>query len=100
MAFDLWSSILGASAEIVLCSTIVLLLLSRMIWPRWNKGPAVISFLGGLLALVLLAQHFPGDRHELFGGMLISDSYGAFFRILLILFFLLFVILTATSGLA
>ncbi len=97
--------------ELVLCTTIVALLLVRMIVPRWTAAPTVFTLLGSSLALWLLApwryfcnqplaashpsvETFTGP---IFTGMLQVDGFGVYMRALLIAFVILFVVFTRIS---
>ena len=92
--------------ELVLCATIVILLLSRVL-PLFNRiPPAWIAFLGAVGALVAAV---PADglgsladikRQELFTGMLVYDGMTAYFRLFLAAFAVLFVILSQLTGIA
>ena len=92
--------------ELVICGTIVVLLLARLfrftawIHPFWialiGSGVALWYALpaGGINAL--------GDvgRQEIFTGMLVYDSLTVFFRLFLLAFAILFVVLVRFTGLA
>lgn len=92
--------------ELAICATIVALLLVRMILPRWQSGPTIVTLAGSAAALWLLspccclcpassaAETFHGP---IFTGMLIADGFGVFMRALLIGFVILFTIFTRIS---
>lgn len=87
--------------EIVLCLTILVMLtlrvsdLMRRIFPTW-----ILALAGAMLALAAadpweaLAPGAEIARQEIFTGMLVYDPFTVFFRGLLLLFTILFVILT------
>lgn len=92
--------------ELVLCATIVILLLTRVL-PLFNRiPPAWIALLGALAALVAavpaegLGSLADIKRQELFTGMLVYDGMTAYFRLFLAAFAVLFVILSQLTGIA
>lgn len=90
--------------ELALCATIVLLLLVRMIQPlRWISAfYVVVVGVGAAVFLVPACQYLPAvpvpAPAEIFGGLLIYDTFSAYMRGLLLLFVLLWVLLTRISG--
>ena len=85
--------------ELVVCAAIIALLLARMVLPRWKSGPFVITAVGLLGALYLLATAGAPDRaRPIFTGMLVFDSFAVYMRGLVLLFALLFASFTETSG--
>ncbi len=92
--------------ELLICATIVLMLLMRIVrfsaWidPFWVAlvGMAAAFYFaipeGGIKALGSV------PRQELFTGMLVYDSMTAFFRMFLVAFAFLFIILVRMTGLA
>jgi NADH-quinone oxidoreductase subunit N len=92
--------------ELVLCATIVLLLLARVIPLLDRIPPVVIAFIGALSALVAavprqgLASLGSIEPQELFTGMLVYDGMTAYFRLFLMAFAVLFVILSQMTGIA
>ncbi len=93
--------------ELILCASIVVLLLARII-PVLEKIPAFYFALVGTataLWFALPGTGLPADAaaneaHEIFTGMLIFDSVTIFMRSLLLGFGVLFVVLTGLSGLS
>ena len=90
--------------ELVLCGTI-LLLLGLRVFDRLAKIPTwLVALIGSGLALWLAVpwqelstSGLPGPV-EIFTGMLVIDSFTLFFRGLLLLFAILFIIFTRISG--
>jgi NADH-quinone oxidoreductase subunit N len=87
--------------ELALCATIVLLLLARLL-PGLNRINGFwIALVGSGVGL-----YFAGpwnleagmQRQELFTGMLVYDSFTIYFRGILLLFAVLFVVFTRLSG--
>lgn len=97
-------SVPGFLPELALCGTIVLMLLVRM--PRIGRrfSAFYIAAPGAVLALFLaapwahLAAGAKPPHVELFGGMLIYDALTVYFRGVLLLFGVLFLIFTRLSG--
>lgn len=92
--------------ELVLCATIVVLLLARVL-PLFDRiPPVVIAFLGAVAALITavpqqgLASFGGIESQELFTGMLVYDGMTAFFKLFLMAFAVLFVILSQLTGIA
>ncbi len=92
--------------EMVLCATIVLLLLARLIKGFSRVDPFLYAIVGTIAALALSA---PTDgfatldqlqRTELFTGMLVYDGVTVYLRLVLLLFAVLMVVLTKLTGLA
>jgi NADH-quinone oxidoreductase subunit N len=98
MLSALATSLQGILPEIVLCSTIVVILLSRLSFPRWIYSPHICALLGSIVALVVATAASRTGTSEFFGGMLIGDPFGNYFRWLLLLFFSLFTVLSLISG--
>lgn len=86
-------------AELVLCGTVVVLLLARMFFPQWNWVGHLVAGIGAVVAFALLVAHPPAESMELFGGLLVHDLFGYFFRVLLVGFLVLFVLFTVLTGL-
>lgn len=85
--------------ELTLCAAVVALLVVRMLAPAWWRGPYWIVLAGALLALALLVRSLAGPQPgAVFTGLLVHDAFAAYLRALLIVFLLLFVLLTRTSG--
>jgi NADH-quinone oxidoreductase subunit N len=92
--------------ELALCIAIVVLLLSRVI-PLLDRIPPVAIALVGAIAALVVAMPEDGltslgsvERQELFTGMLVYDSVTAYLRLFLMAFAVLFVILSALTGIA
>lgn len=84
--------------EVILCATIMLLLLARLFRVgRWF-GSFPIALLGCLAALLCIMAYGSNQPGELFTGMLVQDGLSVFIRALLIVFAILFVVLTRLSG--
>lgn len=92
--------------ELTLCATIVLMLLVRI--PNFGRhiNAAYIALAGSLVALWLTApwkfldpaQGAAPVPQELFTGLLVYDGLTVFFRSVLLLFAVLFVVMTRISG--
>ncbi|MGA2616148.1 MAG: NADH-quinone oxidoreductase subunit N [Thermoguttaceae bacterium] len=106
---NLGPSLRAFRPEIVLCATILLLLLVRMVLPRWKAGAYYVMLLGTAAALSLAlpaarysvsdtGQIIAGRPLALFTGLLLLDSFSATLRVLLLLFGLLLVGFTRASG--
>ena len=97
-------SLPGFLPELTLCATIVLMLLVRM--PRLGRkfSAFYVALPGAALALFLAApwKHLVDETVvapvELFGGMLVYDTLTIYFRGVLLLFAVLFLIFTRLSG--
>jgi NADH-quinone oxidoreductase subunit N len=94
--------------ELVLCATIVVLLLAKVL-PLLNRiPPFAIALLGAITALVaavpeggLHASAWSSiQREELFTKMVVYDSVTVFMRLFLMAFAVLFVILSRLTGIA
>ncbi len=92
--------------ELVLCATIVVLLLARVLPLLDRIPPVVIAFLGAVAALIAavpqdgLASFGNIESQELFTGMLVYDGMTAYFKLFLMAFVVLFVILSQLTGIA
>ncbi|MCG8436416.1 MAG: hypothetical protein MJA83_20555, partial [Gammaproteobacteria bacterium] len=103
---DTYTSLGLFHPELVLCVTIVLMLLVRLF--RWGEkiDPSILAFLGAGYALYCalptggLAEAVAAGPQEMFTGMLIYDAFSVYLRALLLLFAVLFVILSRLTGLA
>jgi NADH-quinone oxidoreductase subunit N len=92
--------------ELIICATIIAMLVARI--PRFTAwiDPFLIAFVGALIALRYawpaggLAEIGNITREELFTGMLVYDSMTVFFRVFLLAFVLLFLVLVRITGLA
>ncbi len=95
--------------ELAICGTIVMLLFARLISLRTNSS-TWIALIGSAIGLWLATKPLidanvlsgqtstPIARMELFTGLLIYDPFTVFFRSLLMLFVVLFVLFTRLSG--
>jgi NADH-quinone oxidoreductase subunit N len=86
--------------EITLCTTIVLMLLVRLFsWGR-RIDAFYFAFLGSAVALYLAWAKAPvlETRMEFFTGMLVYDTFTVFLRSVLLLFAVLFALLTKLTG--
>jgi NADH-quinone oxidoreductase subunit N len=94
--------------ELVLCATIVLLLLARVIPLLDRIPPFAIALVGAIAALVAAlpeggmsaAAWSDIDRKELFTGMLVYDAVTVYMRLFLAAFAVLFVVLSRLTGIA
>ncbi len=92
--------------ELVLCATIVLLLLMRIL-PGGKQIPSFVWALGGSLVALWMALPQDGlatwaslERQELFTGMLVFDTLTAYLRVFLMAFAVLFIVLSQLTGIA
>jgi NADH-quinone oxidoreductase subunit N len=91
--------------ELAICATIIALLLARMMLGRWLSA-ALVALLGSGVAFALACQDTwavccggaPAKPVEIFGGMLVYDGFTTFFRTFLLAFTVLFVLVTARTG--
>lgn len=92
--------------ELVLCATIVVLLLARVLPLLDRIPPVVIAFIGAVAALIAavpqegFAELADVKPEEFFTGMLVYDGMTAYFRLFLMAFAVLFVILSQLTGIA
>ena len=92
--------------ELAICVTIVALLFVRLFRLGARIDPFVLAFVGSAVALWFavpadgLTQIGAVERTEIFTGMLVYDSMTAFFRLFLLFFALLFIVLVRMTGLA
>ena len=100
---DTKESLIAFAPEIVICLTIIGMLLVRL-FRVFDVIPGfVMAGVGSAVALyyaepwVYLAGESVPVPQELFGGMLILDSFSAFIRTVLLVFAILFVVLTRLS---
>jgi len=90
--------------ELAICGTIVALLLVRMLCPGWKRGAFYVALIGTGCSLWLAAPwHYLttgviAEPIPIFTGMLVFDTFAVYMRGLLLLFVLLFVVLTRISG--
>ena len=99
-------SLPGFQPELVICATIVLMLLGRM--PRIRISAFYIALAGSIVALVLAAPwRYLGEEAitggspyptEIFTGMLLFDGFTVYFRSILLVFVILFLVMTRLSG--
>jgi NADH-quinone oxidoreductase subunit N len=92
--------LLGFLPELVLCGTIVLTLLARMLPVTQRLHASLIAVVGSLTALYFAWRGLSaaGMRTELFGGLLVLDTFSVYIRIVLLLFVVLFTVFTRVSG--
>lgn len=92
--------------ELVLCATIVVLLLARVLPLLDRIPPVAIAFVGAVAALIAavpqegLASFGGIQSQEIFTGMLVYDGLTAYFKLFLMAFAVLFVILSQLTGIA
>jgi len=92
--------------ELAICATVVALLLVRLFRLGERIDPFVVAFIGTAIALWLavpaggLGEIGAVKRAEIFTGMLIYDSLTVYFRLFLLFFALLFIVLVRMTGLA
>jgi NADH-quinone oxidoreductase subunit N len=92
--------------ELAICATIVVLLFVRLFRLGERIDPFILAFAGSAVALWLavpaggLGNVGAVPRAEIFTGMLIYDSMTVYFRLFLLFFALLFVVLVRMTGLA
>ncbi len=98
MLSGIFVSLQGLLPEITLFSTVILILLTRLIFPRMVYSSHVWAVAGSILALGVAVATFEFGSTELFGGMLIKDGFGQYFRVLLLLFLALFTVGSCISG--
>lgn len=105
----LGTSLLAFGPELVICATIVLLLLARMLSSARSGRAFALTLAGSVVALYLAAPwRYLGPESALgtdlptstpiFTGMLIYDKFSVYVRSLLLLFSVLFVVFTRISG--
>lgn len=88
----------GFLPELTLCATIVAMLLARM--PRWGYkiNAFYVALIGSLIGLYYAAPWTAVPRLEIFDGLLVYDQLTAYFRGVLMVFLVLFLIFTRLSG--
>ncbi|HWB13047.1 MAG TPA: NADH-quinone oxidoreductase subunit N [Pirellulales bacterium] len=93
---DTWCR--GFAPELTLCVTIVAMLLARL--PRWGSriNAVYVALIGSLIGLYYAFPSNTVSSTELFDGLLIYDQFTAYFRSVLFLFLVLFLIFTRLSG--
>lgn len=99
-------SLPGFQPELAICATIVLMLLGRM--PRLRIDAFYIALAGSIAALALAApwRYLGGEAisggspypTEIFTGMLLFDGFTVYFRSILLVFVILFLVMTRLSG--
>jgi NADH-quinone oxidoreductase subunit N len=86
--------------ELILCGLIILILLAKMILPRWQSGPFWLTLFGSCAAISCLKPWATiggsviAKTTPLFTGMLVNDPFSIYFRSLLIGFIVLFALMT------
>ncbi|HVA50185.1 MAG TPA: NADH-quinone oxidoreductase subunit N [Pirellulales bacterium] len=95
---DTATSCRGFAPELTLCVTIVAMLLARM--PRWGHkiNACYVALIGSLIALYYAAPWTVIPRTEIFDGLLVYDPLTVYFRGVLLLFLVLFLVFTRLSG--
>ena len=94
----------GFAPELTLCVTIVLMLLARMPRGAHKLNSVWIALPGTLVALwfaapwLNLSPTAEGVGRPIFDGLLVYDSLTVYFRSVLLLFLVLFLIFTRLSG--
>jgi NADH-quinone oxidoreductase subunit N len=93
---DAWCR--GFAPELTLCVTIVAMLLARL--PRWGSkiNAVYVALIGALVGLYYAVPSSAVSPTEIFDGLLIYDQFTAYFRSVLFLFLVLFLIFTRLSG--
>lgn len=92
--------------ELALCGTIVVMLLVRVFKGGELIPPFLLALIGSITALcfALPTEGFASwqtlERQELFTGMLVYDTLTAFIRVFLLIFAVLFIILSRLTGIA
>ncbi len=85
--------------ELVLCATIVVILLLKIINVTSRIDSFYVLLIGSAVGLYLAGPWHPlQPRTELFTGMLVYDSFTVYFRTLLLFFAVLFALFTRISG--
>ncbi len=96
---DTLTSAAGFAPELALCATIVLILLLKIVNLTSRIDSFYVTLAGSAVALYLAGPWHPVDHStELFTGLLVYDSFTAYFRTLLLLFAVLLTIFTRISG--
>lgn len=92
--------------ELILCATIVVMLLVRIVRLGQLLPSFVLAVAGSVLALWLalpqegLASWAELTPRETFTGMLVQDAFSAYIRVFLLAFAVLFIVLSRMTGLA
>ena len=92
--------------ELIICATIVVMLLARIVRITERIDPFLLALIGSLVAFYYaipaggVAAIGDAQRQELFTGMLVYDSMTVFFRMFLLAFAFWFIILVRMTGLA
>jgi NADH-quinone oxidoreductase subunit N len=85
--------------ELVLCATIVLILLLRIVQWTEHLDSFYVTLAGAAIALYLAGPWHPMQpAGEIFTGLLMYDTFTVYFRTLLLFFLVLFTIFTRISG--
>ena len=93
------TSVVAFAPELIVCTTIVVMLLVRMLASGEAKSAYPVMLLGTLAAFVVaLLTKTPEQPVEIFTGMLVHDPFSLFMRRLLLLFVLLFAAMTRLTG--
>ncbi len=96
---DTQGSVAKFRPELVICTTIIVMLLTR-VSPLSRFVSSFLIFITGTIAALAVTGPWTGiDRQELFTGMLVYDGFTVYLRTILLLFALLFALFTRLSGL-
>ena len=98
----LWASLAAFLPETILCITIVLILLMRIVLPSWKTLSYYLMLLGTAIALYFALpwnwfSEGVSPAKQLFAGLLVHDTFSIFMRSLLLVFILLFTTFTQIS---
>jgi len=101
---DTQNSLAGFIPELVLCATIILLLLMRVVSLTSRFDSFYVALVGSAIALGTAAPWIQMNevggmsRESIFTGMLVYDSFTVYFRVILLTFAVLFALFTRISG--
>ncbi len=96
---DTLTSTTAFRPELVLCGTIVLILLLKIVSLTERIDSFYVALAGSAVALYLAGPWHPLEKpFEIFTGLLVYDSFTVYFRTLLLFFVVLFTIFTRISG--
>lgn len=91
--------------ELIVCGTIVVLLLARLVGADRGLPTYWLAMIGSVAAFVAAYFQFAGlqqpgavESQEFFTGLLVYDQFTVFFRLFLLLFLILVLALTVLSG--
>jgi NADH-quinone oxidoreductase subunit N len=96
---DTLTSTTAFRPELVLCGTIVLILLLKVVSLTERIDSFYVALAGSAIGLYLVGPWHPLEKpFEIFTGLLVYDSFTVYFRTLLFFFAVLFTIFTRISG--